>query len=67
MTLVDRSPEMLTVSRALNPDCEHIEGDMRTVRLGRVFDAVLIHDPIMYMTTEPDLRSAMATAFAHCR
>src|SRR6185295_7097869 len=38
MTLVDRSPGMLAVSRALNPECEHVEGDMRTVRLGREFD-----------------------------
>jgi ubiquinone/menaquinone biosynthesis C-methylase UbiE len=67
MTLVDASPGMLAVSRVLNPDCEHIEGDMRTVRLGRVFDAVLIHDAIMYMTTERDLERALGTAFVHCR
>ncbi len=66
MTLVDRSPGMLAVSRALNPECEHLEGDMRTIRLGRQFDAVFIHDAIMYMTTEDDLRMAMETAFAHC-
>ena len=40
LTLVDRSAEMLDVSRALNPECEHIQGDMRTTRLGRLFDAV---------------------------
>ncbi len=67
MTLVDRSPGMLAVSRALNPECEHIEGDMRTVRLGRLFDAVFIHDAVVYMTTEADLRSAVETAFVHCR
>ncbi len=67
MTLVDLSPEMLAVSRALNPECEHFEGDMRTVRLDRLFDAVFIHDAIMYMTTEQDLRRAMETAFLHCR
>src|SRR3972149_1508073 len=39
LTLVDRSPAMLAVSRALNPECEHLEGDMRTLRLGRGFDA----------------------------
>ena len=38
MVLVDPSPGMLQVSRALNPECEHVEGDMRTVRLGRQFD-----------------------------
>ena len=40
MVLVDRSDGMLAVSRALNPECEHIQGDMRRVRLGRQFDAV---------------------------
>jgi SAM-dependent methyltransferase len=67
MTLVDRSPTMLDASRGLNPECEHIEGDMRDVRLGRTFDAVFVHDAIDYMTTEADLRRAMETAFAHCR
>ena len=67
VTLTDISPQMLAVSRALNPDCEHLEGDMRTVRLGRVFDVVFIHDAIEYMTTLQDLRLAMETAFIHCR
>jgi SAM-dependent methyltransferase len=67
LTLVDLSPDMLQVSRALNPECEHLQGDMRTVRLGRVFDAVFIHDAIGYMTTEQDLRAAIETAFVHCR
>lgn len=67
MTLVDRSPGMLAVSRKLNPDLEHIEGDLRTIRLDRVFDAVFAHDAIDYMTTFDDLCAAASTAFAHCR
>jgi SAM-dependent methyltransferase len=67
MTLVDLSEEMLDVSRALNPECEHIRGDMRTLRLGRTFDAVLVHDAVDYMTSENDLRQVIGTAFAHCR
>ena len=67
MTLVDLSPGMLDVSRALNPDCEHTEGDMRMVRLGRQFDAVFVHDAVSYMATEEDLRRAIRTAFLHCR
>lgn len=67
LTLVDLSPEMLEVSRALNPDCEHVVGDMRDVRLGRLFDCVFVHDAVCYMLTEDDLRRAIATAFAHCR
>lgn len=67
ITLVDRSPAMLAVSRSLNPECEHLEGDMRDVRLDRQFDVVLIHDAISHMTTQEDLRAAMETAFVHCR
>ena len=47
-TLTDVSPQMLTLSRSLNPDCEHVLGDMRTMRLGRSFDAVFAHDAIVY-------------------
>ena len=67
MTLTDRSPQMLEISRRINPDLPHIEGDMRTLRLGREFDAVFVHDAVVYMLTEEDLRAAMETAFVHCR
>ena len=67
MTLVDRSAGMLKVSRKLNPESEHIRGDIRTIRLGRTFDAVFVHDAICHMTTEASLRAAMKTAYVHCR
>jgi SAM-dependent methyltransferase len=67
MTLVEPSAGMRAVSRSLNPACEHLEGDMRSVRLGRAFDAVFVHDAVCYMTSEDDLRRAIATAFVHCR
>jgi SAM-dependent methyltransferase len=67
MTLVDLAPEMLCISRELNPECEHLQGDMRTVRLGKQFDAVFIHDAISYLTNENDLRQAIQTAYSHCR
>ena len=67
MTLVDLSPGMLEVSRKLNPECEHLQGDMRSVRLGRQFDAVFIHDAIAYMTSREDLLSALRTAFVHLK
>jgi len=67
MTLVDSSPGMLEHSRRLNPGCEHVQGDMRHARLGREFDAVFVYDAVSYMTTETDLRAAIATAFVHCR
>lgn len=67
LTLTDVAPGMLELSRGLNPECEHVLGDMRTLRLGRTFDAVLIHDAVMYMTSEADLRAALETAFVHLR
>jgi len=67
LTLVDRSAEMLAISGRINPECEHVQGDMRTVRLGRAFDAVLVHDAIDYITCQNDLRQVIGTAFAHCR
>jgi SAM-dependent methyltransferase len=67
LTLVDLSEQMLSVSRQLNPECPHVLGDMRTLRLGRVFDGVLVHDAVDYMTTENELRQVIQTAFAHCR
>jgi len=66
-TLTDISPDMLVESRKQNPDLEHVEGDMRSLRLGRTFDGVLIHDAIMYMLTEEDLRAAFTTAHEHCK
>jgi len=67
MTLVDLSPHMMTTSREINADLPHHEGDMRSVRLGRTFDSVFIHDAIMYLTTEDDLRAAFDTAAIHLR
>lgn len=37
------------------------------MRLGRQFDAVFVHDAIMYMLTEGDLQRALETAFVHTR
>jgi chemotaxis methyl-accepting protein methylase len=38
---------------------------MRTVRLGRAFDAIFVHEAVMYMTTEDDLRAALTTVAIH--
>jgi SAM-dependent methyltransferase len=67
MTLVDPAPGMVELSRMVNPRARHLIGDMRSVRLGQSFDAVIIHDAIVYMTTEADLRAALATAYEHVR
>src|SRR6266567_275162 len=59
MTLVDVSPQMLEVSRALNPECDHLLGDIRTLRLGKLFDAVFVFFVNGTATTETDLQAVM--------
>lgn len=66
LTLVDLSPPMLDLSRSINPECEHVVGDMRTVRLDHRFDAVFVHDAVDYLTTVEDLAAAIETAALHC-
>ncbi len=67
VTLSDLSPGMLAVSRVVNPECEHLQGDMRSLRLQREYDVVLIHDAIMYATDPTDVQSTLRTAASHCR
>jgi SAM-dependent methyltransferase len=67
LTLVDISPQMLVQSQSINPECEHVAGDMRAIRLGRLFDAIFVQDAISYMLTEADLEQAIQSAFVHCR
>ena len=67
LTLTDLSPDMIAVSKTINPELEHIAGDMRTLRLGREFDAVFVHDAVAYITSEEDLAATMETAFVHCK
>src|SRR4030095_10132339 len=67
LTLVDLSSGMLELSKRINPECEHHQGDMRSVRLGRQFDGLFVHDAVCYMTTLEDLHRAMETAYVHCR
>lgn len=67
LTLTDVSPQMLEVSRTVNPECEHYQGDMRSLHLDRQFDLVFVHDAVMYLTAPEDLRAAMHTAYRHCR
>ncbi|MEX2080220.1 MAG: class I SAM-dependent methyltransferase [Dehalococcoidia bacterium] len=67
ITLTDLSPEMLALSRTLNPELEHIEADMRTLRLGRQFDVVFAHDAVSYLLDEESVRQAVRTAWEHLR
>jgi hypothetical protein len=65
MTLSDLSSDMLAVSRELNPEWEHVQGDMRTLDLGRQFQRVLVHDAIMYLTDADSVRRAISNAARH--
>lgn len=67
VTGVDISEVMLARARELNPEAKYHPGDMRTVRLGKTFDAVTIFDSINYMLTVEDLRAVFSTAFRHLR
>ena len=63
--LTDISPAMIEVSRRLNPECEHLAGDMRTLDLNRTFDLVFIQDAVMFLTTREDLARALRVAHRH--
>lgn len=67
ITGVDKSEAMLELARKLNPEANYIAGDMRTARLGRLFDAVVVHDAISYMLTQEDLMEVFKTAYAHLK
>jgi SAM-dependent methyltransferase len=67
LTLTDRSPQMLDVSRTLNPECEHVVGDMTSMSLDREFDRVLVHDAVMYLTKREEVQAMIRTAFRHCK
>jgi methyltransferase family protein len=64
-TATDISEAMLASCARLVPEARCVRGDMRSLRLGERFDAVLIHDAIDYMRTPRDVRAALATAAEH--
>ncbi len=65
VTGVDLSSVMLAQAKELNPECTFVQGDMRTFRLDRTFDAVLMDDAISYMSCLADFAAAFRTAYAH--
>jgi ubiquinone/menaquinone biosynthesis C-methylase UbiE len=67
LTLIDLSEDMLAVSLRINPECEHIQGDMRDLRLGRRFDSVFVQDAVSHITNPSDLSLVMKTTFVHCK
>jgi SAM-dependent methyltransferase len=67
ITGVDLSITMLEQAKALNPECQFIQGDMRTVRLDQTFDVVLMDDAISHMNCLIDFVAAFKTAYAHLK
>jgi SAM-dependent methyltransferase len=67
VTGVDISRGMLKIARKRNPKIDYHRGDMRTVRLGRQFGAVIIPESIGYMTALNDLKKAIRAARLHLR
>ena len=66
---VERSAAMLeAASRGAAAGCQFSLGDLRTVRLGQTFDAVLaLFHVVGYQTTNDDLAAAFATARTHLK
>ena len=65
VTGVDISRGMLKIARRLNPGIDYRRADMRSVRIGKPYDAVIIPESIGYMTTQNSLRRALHTASLH--
>lgn len=67
VTGVDLSAGMLEIAKKTNPEITYVEGDMRTINLNRKFDAVVIPDSIMYMSTLADLKKTLVNAARHLK
>lgn len=58
---------MLKIAQDLNPEVNYLQGDMRSIELNQLFDAVTIPDSIDHMQTIQDLKSAIQTAYQHLK
>jgi len=65
VTGLDLSPRMLELAHRLNPECEFVQGDMRSFSLGRTFDAILVDDAVSYMASKTDLQACVQAAWQH--
>ncbi len=64
---IDISPEMVQFAKSTRPHLDFDVGDMRILRLGRTFDAVLcLGSALMYAHTDEDVDRTLATLKAHC-
>lgn len=72
VTGADRSAAMLEIARkkasGAAPRPEFVDGDLRTLRLGRSFDAaVMLFAVLGYQTTDDDFSAALKTVAAHLK
>lgn len=67
VTGIDISEKMLEIAGKRNPEVDYHHGDMRTIKLGEKFDAVILPESIGYMTTTEDLKKAIITANNHLK
>jgi ubiquinone/menaquinone biosynthesis C-methylase UbiE len=66
VTGTDLNVHMLKVARKKQPEIPFLEGDMRSLELGRQFDAVTcLFSAIGYMKTKTDLRKAVKSMSRH--
>jgi SAM-dependent methyltransferase len=63
---VDLQTGMVEYAGRRHPRLEVRQGDIRTIRLGRTFDAVTcVGNTLAYLHTDADLQAALATIAAH--
>ena len=67
VSAVDLSHEMLDVCKALNPSVELFLGDMRNIKIDKLFDVVLIHDALSYLLTKEDILTTFNNAHTHLK
>jgi len=65
VTGVDLSSAMLKWAKKLNPEVDYHQGDMRTVKLNKKFDAVTAVDSVDYLITKNDLQKLFQNVFDH--
>ncbi len=67
VTGVDISDGMLDVAKRINSGIEYIKADMRSVSLGKKFDAVAVPDSIGYITDTDDLKGTIDVCRGHLK
>lgn len=62
VTGVDLSEDMLSSARKKNPECLYYTGDMRTFRIVKRFDAIVIPDSIDYLRSPAEMQQVFSNA-----